>query len=461
MVGVAAERNAVGPSDAHAASDAGEPFGITVFLADDNLLIRQGVRSLIELADDLTVVGVAADRDELLDAAGVLHPQVLVTDIRMPPTFGREGIEAAKLLRKRHPGTGVVVLSQYDDPEYAVSLLAEGAAGYAYLLKDRVADGDQLARAIRTVATGGSMLDSKIVDALTRPVQADGQLTGDEETLLRYVAEGTPIKAIAVALDTTPADIDGRIDGLFATLAAGLSAGSSAALDRLRALHRAIMEREEQGETLSRLLPGGLADTLLAMGRRIGETEELTVSVLMSDIRSWSTLAEHTSPATLAGQLSHHRAAMTRAVLERDGTVMQFVGDAVIAVFGAPHPIDDHAGAAVSAALVMHESQRALNHRWQQEGLEPFGIGIGITTGMVAAALLGSEERMEYTVIGDTVNLAQRIQQWADIGETVLSEATLASLQGPVPACDTLEPALVRGRETPVRAHRFPKRVPA
>ena len=87
------------------------------------------------------------------------------------PTFGREGIDAAKEVRKRHPGTGVVILSQYDDPDYAVALLSEGAAGYAYLLKDRVAEGDQLARAVREVASGGSMLDPKIVDALTQPVR--------------------------------------------------------------------------------------------------------------------------------------------------------------------------------------------------------------------------------------------------------------------------------------------------
>ena len=117
----------------------------------------------------------------------------------MPPSFQSEGIDAAKQLRKRHPGTGVVVLSQFDDPEYAVALLADGAAGYVYLLKDRVAEGDQLARAVREVATGGSVLDPKIVEALVAPVTADSGLTADEEDLLQQVAEGKPIKAIAVA----------------------------------------------------------------------------------------------------------------------------------------------------------------------------------------------------------------------------------------------------------------------
>ena len=119
---------------------------ISVFLADDNVIVREGVRALLALEDDLEVVGVAGDYDELVAGATAAEPHVLVTDIRMPPSFQSEGIDAAKELRKRHPGTGVVVLSQFDDPEYAVSLLADGAAGYAYLLKDRVAEGDQLAR---------------------------------------------------------------------------------------------------------------------------------------------------------------------------------------------------------------------------------------------------------------------------------------------------------------------------
>src|SRR5436309_3479923 len=137
---------------------------ISVFLADDNLIVREGVRALLAMEPDVEVVGVAADYDELVSGAEQAAPQVVVTDIRMPPAFQNEGIEAAKQVRKRHPGTGVVILSQYDDPEYAISLLGDGAAGYAYLLKDRVAEGDQLVKAIRAVASGGSMLDPSIVD---------------------------------------------------------------------------------------------------------------------------------------------------------------------------------------------------------------------------------------------------------------------------------------------------------
>ncbi|MBV8526880.1 MAG: response regulator transcription factor, partial [Candidatus Dormibacteraeota bacterium] len=156
---------------------------IRVVLADDNLIVREGVRALLLFAGDIDVVGVAGDYDELVAAADADRPQVVVTDIRMPPSFTDEGIKAARLVRKQHPGTGVVILSQYDEPEYAISLLGEGAAGYAYLLKDRVAEGDQLTRAVREVSTGGSMLDPRIVDALTKPVTSTGGLDEPEERL--------------------------------------------------------------------------------------------------------------------------------------------------------------------------------------------------------------------------------------------------------------------------------------
>ncbi|MBW3665617.1 MAG: response regulator [Actinobacteria bacterium] len=427
---------------------------ISVFLADDNLIVREGVRALLSLEDDLEVVGVAADYDELIEGAGNAEPQVLVTDIRMPPTFQREGIDAAKELRKRHPGTGVVVLSQYDDPEYAISLLSEGAAGYAYLLKDRLAEGDQLARAIREVATGGSVLDPKIVEALVNPVRSENELTASEEALLQMVAEGKPIKAIAVVRDTTPTAIADDIERLFVKLAEGLSAGNAASLDRLKSLQQAIVDREEQGESLSRLLPGGIADKLRLEGRRIGETERLEVTVLMGDIRGYSSIAERTDPSLLARQLNEHRAEMNHAILGNDGTVMQFVGDAVMAVFGAPVAQEDHADLALRAARVMHEAQERVNERWAAEELEAFELGIGLSTGQVAAALLGSEERIEYSVVGDTVNLTQRLQQWAEPGQTVLSEPTYRALSEPVDA-EPLEPQLVKGRQTPVMAYRL------
>src|SRR3989440_212624 len=353
---------------------------ISVFLADDNLIVREGVRALIGSAADMEVVGVASDYDGLVTGAEQAAPQVVVTDIRMPPTFQREGIEAAKQVRKRHPGTGIVVLSQYDEPDYAIALLSEGAAGYAYLLKDRVADGDQLFRAIREVTSGGSMIDSRIVEALVRPAIQGTDLSPDEEELLQMLAEGKPIKAIAVARKTTPADIDDRIQKLFLKLAQAASTGATGALRRLKMLHQAIVDREEQGESLSRLLPTGIADKLRREGRRIGESETLMVTVLMSDIRGYSTIAEDADPTVLARQ--------------------------------------------------------------------------------VAAAMLGSEERLEYSLVGDAVNLCQRLQQFAQGGETILSEPTYRALDGSVDAV-ALPPAQVKGRHAPVQAYRIAAMAPA
>jgi class 3 adenylate cyclase/DNA-binding NarL/FixJ family response regulator len=423
---------------------------ITVFLADDNVIVREGVRAILALEPDLEVVGTAGDYDELVAGAEAAAPQVLVTDIRMPPSFQSEGIDAAKELRKRHPGTGIVVLSQYDEPEYAIALLRDGAAGYAYLLKDRVAEGDQLARAVRAVATGGSVLDPKIVEALVQPVTGDGGLTDEEEALLHEVAEGRPIKAIAATQHTTPAAIDQAVEAVFLKLSQGATAGTAGSLRRLRMLYQAIVDREEQGETLSRLLPTGVAEKVRRDGGRIGETEELVVTVLMSDIRGYSGIAERTDPSSLAKQLNEHRAEMNHAILDEGGTVMQFVGDAVMGCFGAPVPQADHADRSLAAARAMQARQEIVNERWAREGLSCFGLGIGLSTGAVAAALLGSEERLEYTLVGDTVNLAQRLQDLArPAGRIVLSEATLDALSEPA-VCVDLGSQAVKGRQQPV-----------
>jgi class 3 adenylate cyclase/ActR/RegA family two-component response regulator len=430
---------------------------ITVLLADDNLIVREGVRALLSRDPDVEVVGVAGDYDELVARAAELHPQVLVTDIRMPPNFQDEGIEGAKEVRRRHPGTGVVVLSQYDSPEYAVELLADGAAGYAYLLKDRVADSNRLARAIREVATGGSMLDPEIVQALVSPARDPGELSIADEDLLRQIAEGRPVKAIAATRGDPPEAVNAAIEQLFLTLARGASAGQEDALRRLRMLHGAILAREEQGETLSRLLPSGLFEKLRTDRDAVARTERLTVTVLMSDVRGYSAIAERSDPTALASQLNAHRQAMNAAILAERGTVMQYVGDAVMAVFGAPDPQPDHAVRAVRAALGMHARQRELDAAWAGAGMAPFGLGIGLSTGDVAAALLGSPERLEYTLVGDVVNLAQRLQDLArPAGSTVASGPTVEGAgERPQWAYQPLGPCLVKGRAAPVVAYRI------
>lgn len=431
---------------------------ITVLLADDNLIVREGVRALLARDPEIRVVGVAGDYDELVAGAVEHAPQVIVTDIRMPPNFQDEGIEGAKEVRRRLPGTGVVVLSQYDSPEYAVGLLADGATGYAYLLKDRVADSGRLGRAIREVATGGSMLDPEIVAAVVSPARQEGDLSPEDEDLLQQVASGRPVKAIAATRGLPPEAVNDAVEQLFLTLARGATAGRAEALRRLRMLHAAIVDREEQGETLSRLLPGGLAEKLRTDRDAAGRTERLTVTVLMSDVRGYSGIAENSDPAVLASQLNAHRRAMNTAILSQGGTVMQYVGDAVMAVFGAPIEQPDHARRAVLAAAEMHRRQQDLDAAWAADGLAPFGLGIGLSTGEVAAALLGSEERLEYTLVGDTVNLAQRLQDLArPAGSTVAGRSTLDAA-GPVPGCDwePLGPQRLKGRETTVEAFRLP-----
>ena len=232
------------------------------------------------------------------------------------------------------------------------------------------------------------------------------------------------------------------------------TARTDGALRRLRLLHQAIVDREERSETLSRLLPAAVVEKLRGQGRRIGDSERLVVTVLLSDIRGYSTIAEDADPTRLAAQLSEHRAEMCKPIMAADGTVMAFIGDAVMAVFGAPFPQPDHAVRALQTARAMHATQDELNRRWRAASLPPFHIGIGLSTGEVAAALLGSEERLEYTVVGDTVNLAQRLQQWAGPGQIVLSEPTWAALGTAVDA-EHLAPAQVKGRSAAVGAYRI------
>ena len=430
-----------------------------MFIADDSVFIREGVRAMLSRQTDIEIVGEAEDHDGLVTGAEAAEPNVVVSDIRMPPNFHREGIEACQLIRKRHPGTGIVILSQYDDPDYAIALLSEGAAGYAYLLKDRIAEGDQLARAIREVAAGGSMLDPLVVSALMNPVRRTGGLDADDDALLEMIAEGKPIKAIALVTQSTPAAVEARVEGLFLRLAEGVSAGTAGALDRLKRMHSAIVSREEQGESLSRLLPTGVADRIRASGAHPGDSEQLDVTVLMSDIRGYTTISEHTDPSLLAQQLNRHRAEMNRAILDAGGTVMQYVGDAVMAVFGAPEPSTDHADRALVAAHAMHTAQAALNLEWMDGPLEPFPLGIGLSTGVVAAALLGSEERLEYTVVGDAVNLCQRLQQFAADGEIVVSELTWEQLSTK-PEAEDLGQQLVKGRTAPVRPRKIARTRP-
>jgi DNA-binding NarL/FixJ family response regulator len=196
---------------------------IRLVLADDHYLVREGVRRLLEMEPELEVAAVCSDLDSLLAAVDAEHPDVVVTDIRMPPGNTDEGIQAAARLRETHPAVGVVVLSQYANPSYALALLEGGSEGRAYLLKERVEDVAQIVAAIRAVAEGGSVIDPKVVDAL---VAADGrgedsplnQLTPRERDVLREMAEGKNNAAIAAALVLTERSVEKVIHSIFQKL---------------------------------------------------------------------------------------------------------------------------------------------------------------------------------------------------------------------------------------------------
>ena len=196
---------------------------IRVVVADDHYLVREGIRRLLETEPDVEVVDVCGDLDSLLATVTAARPNVVVTDIRMPPTGEDEGIQAAARLRETDPDVGVVVLSQYANPGYALALLERGSEGRAYLLKERVDDLQQLVGAIRAVADGGSVIDPKVVEALVA-ARADAdqsplaELTPREHDVLREMAEGKNNAAIASALFLTERSVEKVIHSIFLKL---------------------------------------------------------------------------------------------------------------------------------------------------------------------------------------------------------------------------------------------------
>jgi DNA-binding NarL/FixJ family response regulator len=199
-------------------------MAVRIVLAEDNYLVREGVRTLVETEPDLEVVGVCEDYDTLIAAVEEQKPDVVVTDIRMPPTGTDEGIRAAEVLRVTHPDMGVVVLSQYSEPAYALAFLDGGSRGRAYLLKERVSDIGQLAGAIREVAGGGSVIDPEVVDALVaaRAKPADSplhRLTAREGEILSEMAQGKNNAAVAASLVLSERAVEKHINSIFSKLA--------------------------------------------------------------------------------------------------------------------------------------------------------------------------------------------------------------------------------------------------
>jgi DNA-binding NarL/FixJ family response regulator len=191
-----------------------------VVFAEDNYLVREGTTALLAESDEVEIVGLASTKDELLEAVEAESPDAVLTDIRMPPTGTDEGIAAAKMIRAAHPQIGVVVLSQFADEAYAYDLLKDGAGGLGYLLKERVADVEELVRALEEVSRGGSVLDPKVVESLVAAKDRMAHsplasLTDREREVLSHMAQGENNAAIAKSLYLTERAVEKHINSLF------------------------------------------------------------------------------------------------------------------------------------------------------------------------------------------------------------------------------------------------------
>jgi DNA-binding NarL/FixJ family response regulator len=199
---------------------------IRLILGEDSYLAREGIERVLERADDVDLLGAYDGLEELSAAIEEQRPDVVVTDIRMPPTGTDEGIRLANELRRTHPEIGVVVLSQHIEPAYATALFEDGSNGRAYLLKERVKDAGELSRAVHSVAEGGSVVDPAVVDALLdvqrrrRSSRLD-ELTPRELEILGLIAEGKSNSAIADSLVVTKRAVERHINGIFLKLDLG------------------------------------------------------------------------------------------------------------------------------------------------------------------------------------------------------------------------------------------------
>jgi adenylate cyclase len=237
---------------------------------------------------------------------------------------------------------------------------------------------------------------------------------------------------------------------LFTKMASGAGTGDSRAVDEMKRLHAAVVAKQTAAATLSSFVPQQVVERL-ASGDMT--QEELEVSVLFSDIRGFSTIAERLSARDIAEVVGRHLGAMAEVVTEHGGTIDKFQGDAVMAVFGAPEPLEDHAERALRCAIAMQRRQTELNAQgWGTDAVEILAIGVGVNTGLVIAGAVGGGGRLEYTVIGDAVNVAQRLQSEAEGGEIVASASTIAAANGI--ASEPIGPRQVKGREEPVEVFR-------
>jgi DNA-binding NarL/FixJ family response regulator len=198
------------------------PDALRVVLAEDNYLVREGTRRLLQDSGGVEVLAAVGNAEELHDAVRRCDPDAVITDIRMPPGHHMEGIEAARRIRVEHPRTGVVVLSQHTDQSYAFELLRDGAAGLAYLLKDRLGDVEDLVHALREVSAGGSVIDPVVIDALVarrvRTPSPLSALTPRELDVLREMAQGRTNAGIEEHLHLSSSTVEKHVNAIFTKL---------------------------------------------------------------------------------------------------------------------------------------------------------------------------------------------------------------------------------------------------
>jgi adenylate cyclase len=234
---------------------------------------------------------------------------------------------------------------------------------------------------------------------------------------------------------------------------AGDGGAGTGLLGEFKKLHAAVVEQSATATSLKSYVPSQFVDAL-ARGGDAASQRELEVTVLFSDIRGFSTIAERLTAREIGEIIGRHLGAMAEVISEHGGTIDKFQGDAVMAVFGAPEPSDDHAERALQCALAMQHRQWELNAQgWGTDAVEGLHVGIGLNTGVVMAGAIGGGGRLEYTVIGDAVNVAQRLQSEAGGGEVVAAASTVSA--APSVAAEPIGPRLVKGREEPVEVYRI------
>ncbi|MDP9242549.1 MAG: hypothetical protein M3O84_05165, partial [Actinomycetota bacterium] len=268
--------------------------------------------------------------------------------------------------------------------------------------------------------------------------------------LLELMSQGLGYEQMAEKLGTTQEAVDRRVTELFTKMASGAQSGEASAVDEMKRLHAAVVAKQAATAVLSAYIPQRVAERLAAGDM---SQEELEVSVLFSDIRGFSAIAERMSARDIAEVVGKHLSAMAEIVVQHAGMIDKFQGDAVMAVFGAPDPLPDHAERALRCALAMQRRQAELNAEgWGTDAVDGLHIGVGVNTGQVIAGAIGGGGRLEYTVIGDAVNVAQRLQSEAEGGEVVASAATIAAADGI--AAEAIGMRTVKGREEPVEVFR-------